>query len=68
MVLCGVGTTFQVDEDDEDVEWVPRMTGSVSSSENRSKAAMRAIVDGHFRALVAQLLFAEDVRVCQEVQ
>ncbi|XP_024401237.1 1-phosphatidylinositol-3-phosphate 5-kinase FAB1A isoform X2 [Physcomitrium patens] len=52
-----------VDEDDEDVEWVPRMPGSVSSSENRSKAAMRAIVDGHFRALVAQLLIAEDVRL-----
>ncbi|XP_024395699.1 1-phosphatidylinositol-3-phosphate 5-kinase FAB1B isoform X2 [Physcomitrium patens] len=51
-----------VDEDDDDVEWVPRMPGSVSSSENRSKAAMRAIVDGHFRALVAQLLIAEDVR------
>jgi 1-phosphatidylinositol-3-phosphate 5-kinase len=51
-----------VDEDDEDVEWVPRMPGSVSSSENRSKAAMRAIVNGHFRALVAQLLIAVDVR------
>jgi len=47
---------------------VPRMPGSVSSSENRSKAAMRAIVDGHFRALVAQLLIAEDVRVRKFVQ
>ncbi|KAG0587219.1 hypothetical protein KC19_2G149200 [Ceratodon purpureus] len=55
-----------VDEDDEDVEWVPRMPGSVSSSENRSKAAMRAIVDGHFRALVAQLLITEDVRFGEE--
>ena len=42
---------------------MPRMSGSVNSSENRSKAAMRAIVDGHFRALVAQLLITEDVRV-----
>lgn len=51
------------DDDDEQVGWVPRMSGSLSSSEYRSKAAMRAITDGHFRAVVTQLLIAENVQV-----
>jgi 1-phosphatidylinositol-3-phosphate 5-kinase len=59
-----VGTSMVDDDEDEDgAGWLPRSPGSVSSSEYRSKAAMRAIVDGHFRALVAQLLKGEDVQV-----
>ncbi|CAK9869380.1 unnamed protein product [Sphagnum jensenii] len=58
-----VGTSMVDDDEDEDgAGWLPRSPGSVSSSEYRSKAAMRAIVDGHFRALVAQLLKGEDVQ------
>jgi len=53
---------------------LPRSTGSFSDSEYKSKErsseeyrkAMRSVVDGHFRALVAQLLKGEEVPVGEE--
>lgn len=56
---------FYDEDDDDDGGWgLPRSTGSLSDSEYKSKErsseeyrkAMRSVVDGHFRALVAQLL------------
>ncbi|KAJ7543726.1 hypothetical protein O6H91_09G050300 [Diphasiastrum complanatum] len=69
-----IGTCL-ADEDDDDDEgcWgLPRSSGSLSISDLRNKdraaseeqrSAMRAVVDGYFRALVAQLLRGESVRV-----
>ena len=64
------------DEDDNDDGGLglPRSTGSFSESDYKSKErsseeyrkAMRFVVDGHFRALVAQLLKGEDVPISEE--
>lgn len=66
---------FDDEDDDDDGSWgLPRSTGSFSDSEYKSKErsseeyrkAMRSVVDGHFRALVAQLLKGEDVPIGEE--
>lgn len=66
---------FDDEDDDDDGGWgLPRSTGSFSDSEYKSKErsseeyrkAMRSVVDGHFRALVAQLLKGEDVPIGEE--
>ncbi|KAH9314030.1 hypothetical protein KI387_022657, partial [Taxus chinensis] len=63
------------DDDDDEGGWgLPRSSGSFSSNEYKSKDksieehrdAMRSVVDGHFRALVAQLLKGEEVFVGEE--
>ncbi|KAJ7560887.1 hypothetical protein O6H91_03G004700 [Diphasiastrum complanatum] len=72
-----IGTCLADEEDDDDEGgWgLPRSSGSMSSSELRNKdkaaseeqrRAMRAVVDGHFRALVAQLLRGENVQIEDE--
>lgn len=66
---------FDDEDDDDDGSWgLPRSTGSFSDTEYKSKErsseeyrkAMRSVVDGHFRALVAQLLKGEDVPIGEE--
>lgn len=63
------------DDDDEDGSWgLAHSSGSFSSIEFKSKErssedhreAMRTVLDGHFRALVAQLLKGADVSVGEE--
>ncbi|GLJ13693.1 hypothetical protein SUGI_0218340 [Cryptomeria japonica] len=63
------------DDDDDEGGWgLPRSSGSFSSNEYKSKDrsieehrdALRSVVDGHFRALVAQLLKGEEVFVGEE--
>ncbi|KAH9305646.1 hypothetical protein KI387_010050 [Taxus chinensis] len=68
-------SVFDDDDDYDGVGWaLPCSTGSFSDSESKNKdraseenrKAMRAVVDGHFRALVAQLLKGEGVPVGEE--
>ncbi|GLJ10805.1 hypothetical protein SUGI_0135470 [Cryptomeria japonica] len=68
-------SVFDDDDDDDGGGWaLSHSTGSFSDSEYKSKdrvseehrKAMRAVLDGHFRALVAQLLKAENVPVGEE--
>lgn len=56
------------DDDDEYGAWMNRSVGSLSASEFklREKAALRDLVDGHFRALVAKLLEGAGLEVAEE--
>ncbi|EFJ32358.1 hypothetical protein SELMODRAFT_144057 [Selaginella moellendorffii] len=70
------GPGYEDEDDDDEGGWgLPRSSGSMSSTEYRSREraaseehrkAMRAVVDGHFRALVAQLLRGENISVDDE--
>ncbi|WOL19819.1 1-phosphatidylinositol-3-phosphate 5-kinase FAB1B-like isoform X2 [Canna indica] len=66
---------FEDDDDDAAGEWrYMRSLNSFGSGEHRSrdrsseehKKAMKNIVDGHFRALVSQLLQVEKIPICEE--
>ncbi|CAL9046975.1 1-phosphatidylinositol-3-phosphate 5-kinase FAB1B-like isoform X2 [Musa acuminata AAA Group] len=66
---------FEDDEEDATGEWhYLRSSNSFGSREHRSrdrsseehKKAMKSVVDGHFRALVAQLLQVENISICEE--
>lgn len=66
---------FDDEYDDDDGGWgLPRSTSSFSDNDYMSKErssedyrkAMRSVVDGHFRALVAQLLKGEDVPISED--
>ncbi|URD93737.1 Phosphatidylinositol-4-phosphate 5-Kinase [Musa troglodytarum] len=66
---------FEDDEEDATGEWhYLRSSNSFGNHEHRSrdrsseehKKAMKSVVDGHFRALVAQLLQVENISICEE--
>ncbi|CAL9778932.1 unnamed protein product [Musa acuminata subsp. burmannicoides] len=66
---------FDDDEEDATGEWhYPCSSNSFSSSGHGSrdrsseehKRAMKSVVDGHFRALVSQLLQVDNISICEE--